>query len=75
MEKELKIEVGKFYRTYDGSKVRIYALDGGGDHSTHGASQNGNGTWTPDSWTKCGRYNRAAKSSENELDIKEEWIV
>lgn len=33
----MKIEVGKYYRTFSGHKVRIYAIDGYMDEAIHGA--------------------------------------
>ena len=38
------IDKSKQYRTRDGREVRIYATDGGGDHSVHAAIKN------PDGW-------------------------
>lgn len=33
----MRIEIGKFYKTRKGQKVRIYALDGYMDNAIHGA--------------------------------------
>lgn len=33
----MKIEAGKFYTLRNGLKARIYALDGKGNYSVHGA--------------------------------------
>ena len=33
----MKIEAGKFYRTRGGQKVRVYAVDGGGEYPVHAA--------------------------------------
>lgn len=33
----MRIEIGRFYKTRDGKKVRIYALDGYMDDAIHGA--------------------------------------
>ena len=38
------IDKNKQYRTRDGREVRIYAVDGGGEYSVHGAVRN------PDGW-------------------------
>lgn len=35
--RNLKIEVGKYYRTGHGEKVRIYATDGSKEYPMHGA--------------------------------------
>lgn len=62
---------GKFYRTRDGRKARIYATDGGISYSLHGATLDG-GEWMTRSWTKSGVFNR---TSLNEgLDLIAEWI-
>lgn len=50
-------EPGKEYRTRDGRRARVYALDGGGAHPMHGAVYNhGSGAWEPTSWMSCGGY-------------------
>ena len=46
----MKIEVGKTYLTYSGAKVRIYAIDGLGKYSVHGAYWTGVG-WESTEWT------------------------
>lgn len=47
-------EPGKEYKTRDGRKVRIYAVDGGGEYPIHGVYFNGN-KWQLTSWTRDGR--------------------
>ena len=50
------INITKMYSTRNGMKVRIYAVDGQGKKSVHGAYWDGfvEG-WVPLSWTKCGK--------------------
>lgn len=72
MENELIIEVtgdNEFYRTRDGRKARIYALDGGGGYPVHGSILNGN-TWLQCSWDKSGKL---YFSSEEAGDIIGKW--
>lgn len=53
----MTIDPKKEYRTRDGRKVRIYAVDGKGPSSVvHGAVNAGDG-WVPLSWHADGRYN------------------
>lgn len=68
--KVLKIETGKYYRTSGGSKVRIYATDGGGDYPVHGAVLLDT-VWNSVSWTVSGRY--SVDEEEPQLDIISEW--
>jgi hypothetical protein len=49
----LRLEVGKYYRTRDGRKVRIYALDGEGGFPIHGAVLEADG-WDSSDWTLSG---------------------
>ena len=51
------IDINKQYRTRNGKKVRIYAADGQGKKSVHGAYWDGfvEG-WIPLSWTKYGKF-------------------
>ena len=50
------IDITKMYSTRNGMKVRIYAVDGQGKKSVHGAYWDGfvEG-WVPLSWTKYGK--------------------
>ena len=44
-------------RTRAGSPVRIYAVDGGGDHPVHGAWYNDiEGVWIPCTWSHDGFF-------------------
>lgn len=68
----MKIEVGKFYKTRDGRKVRIYAMDAGGNYPVHGAILDSDGTWFMENWYGEGLF---LKSHEEEChnDIVSEW--
>lgn len=63
----MKIEVGKFYCTYSGAKVRIYAIDGLGKYCVHGAYFTGTG-WESTEWT----INGASIYDQSE-DLVAEW--
>jgi hypothetical protein len=54
----MKIEVGKFYKTRDGSEVRVYAVDGGGFDKIHGAILQGN-NWSATQWNSDGKWTKA----------------
>lgn len=69
--KELKIEAVKYYRTRSGHKVRIYATDGGGKYTVHGAVCLDNGAWGIDSWALDGAHSSEIKNSR--YDIVGEW--
>lgn len=46
---------GQLWRTRDGSKARIYAVDGGGDYPIHGAVLSASeARWTPVLWNLTG---------------------
>jgi hypothetical protein len=62
----MKIEAGKFYRTRDGSKARIYATDGS---EIHGAV-NYCWVWIQVGWLKLGRYKGR---SDHDFDLVSEW--
>ena len=70
MEKKLIIEVGKFYKTAAGNKVRIYATNCGEDDPVHGAVLLGSG-WESRSWYSNGTY---CKENTSSSDIVDEWI-
>lgn len=66
----MKIEVGKFYKTRDGRKVRIYALDGYSDKTPiHGAVLKSIG-WVFEEWHQGGTFNSSGNSYS---DIVSEW--
>ena len=48
------IDINKKYRTRDGREVRIYATDGIGHQSVHGAYRDVNGAWAMWLWSKEG---------------------
>lgn len=64
----MKIEVGKTYRTRDGRKVRIYAVDGDSGRPIHGATYS-HGEWYAACWTNDGRF----YANECAEDIIGEW--
>lgn len=49
----MEIEVGKFYKTRDGRKARIYAIDGGSGDMPHGAILSGE-YWVSMAWFSNG---------------------
>lgn len=67
----MNIEVGKFYRTRDGHKVRIYATDGASPYPIHGAILNTNG-WSMSMWIADGIHHRGDTSF---YDLVAEWIA
>lgn len=62
------IEMGKQYKTRDGREVRIYATDGGGPQSAHGAYLD-DGKWIANTWNAHG-YHRPT-GGESTLDLIE----
>ena len=67
----MKIEVGKFYRTRDGRKARIYALDGTDEYPIHGAILYLNGEWGSYVWNNAGCY---LPTQPHPSDLVSEWI-
>jgi len=61
-----KIEVGKEYKTRDGSAVRIYAIDGTGETAIHGAIFEKLGLWVPTTWCTDGSF---LKDRSHDFDI------
>ena len=55
-ENKSTIELGKQYQAKCGYKVRIYATDGAGKFSIHGAIDHGDGYWILARWTESGRH-------------------
>jgi len=51
----MKISKRKKYKTVNGDKVRIYAVDGGSPHSVHGAILI-NKFWAVRGWTLTGLF-------------------
>lgn len=67
----LDIQPGKLYRTRDGHKARVYATDGRGQHSVHGALLQKDG-WNDCSWTASGHH--YSNTTERGADLISEWI-
>jgi len=60
-------EGGKYLRTRDNRRVRIYATDGGGFYSIHGAVASGNSYWEPMTWTENGVWRAQSNLHRNDL--------
>jgi len=58
----MTIDINKNYRTRDGKDVRIYAVDGYGPYSVHGAVEKKTGVWIIESWTSNGAVSNGAVS-------------
>lgn len=67
----MDIEVGKEYSTRDLQKVRIYAIDGGGEFPVHGAILVG-GAWKQKAWRLDGSF---YSSGTSPLDIAAPPVV
>jgi hypothetical protein len=67
----IRFEPGKYYKTRDGRKARIYITDAGGTYPVHGAVWNTN-IWILHTWQTDGIFNNQMilKSS---LDLIAEW--
>lgn len=63
-------KTGKFYRTRHGLRVRIYAVDGGGIFTVHGAYLSNNEMWEICQWTHDGKF---LNGRTNDLDLVEAW--
>lgn len=70
-DEPFKLEVGKFYKTRDGKKVRIYSVENGGEYPIHGAINTGGTYWTNSSWQENGIF--LESMSPNSEDIVGEW--
>ena len=72
------IDKSKTYRTKDGREARIYATDGGGDYTVHGAICD-NGMWLITSWTTEGCYYKYQPEHDSSLievvPLIERWAV
>ena len=60
------IDMNKKYKTRDGRKVRIYAVDGGGDYPVHGAIKE-EGVWLFESWASDGQYSFCQGITDSDL--------
>lgn len=72
------IDINKKYRTRDGRKVRIYAVDGGWlNYAIHGAVSSSQG-WEPEWWLDDGRKSKLGGTDPLDLiEVKPEvkgWI-
>lgn len=65
------IDKNKKYKTRFGSDVRIYATDGGGTHTVHGAILDTDGTWVIAKWGPLGEWNGTSRSENNRFDLVE----
>ena len=66
----MNIEAGKLYKSRDGKKIRIYAVDGYPNYPIHGAILWGDG-WEAEFWDKDGFY--FWREREYMADIIAEW--
>lgn len=66
---------GETYKTRDGREARIYAVDGRGDFSIHGAILDKDG-WYPAEWTKSGRHYGPEMAGPSDLmpPKRELWV-
>jgi hypothetical protein len=67
----MRIEEGKFYRSRDGHKARIYSVEGGGQFPIHGALLETAG-WVGHVWQNDGTFLRVEGSSR--FDLVAEWV-
>ena len=65
------IDINKQYRTRDGREVRIYATDGYGPYSVHGAVLTEEG-WFPRNWTNQGELSngRLVHSAHDLIEVR-----
>jgi hypothetical protein len=68
----MTIDMSKKYRTRDGRKVRIYAVDAGGDYPVHGSvlRAGSDGDWFPERWDESG-YFITPRTDHPSLDLVE----
>lgn len=75
---EMKVEMGRTYRTRDGREVRIYAVDGLGNREVHGAIYTPKDGWEHRAWFPDGMmytYPSGADLVEVRPRIKREvWV-
>ncbi len=72
------IELGKQYKTRDGSEVRIYAVDGDEEMPIHGSILTKHG-WKVNSWARDGRWCPAMSHRNDLIEVKprikrEVWV-
>ncbi len=69
----MKLEAGKFYRTRDGRKARIYAVDGAGQYPAHGAILC-DSVWFMSIWTAYGSSDFRGNGTVGDVcDLVSEW--
>lgn len=68
------IDPAKTYRTRDGREVRIYAVDGDGAYSVHGAYKAG-GSWLCDTWKSDGSsLSRGGDHPNDLIEVKTKHV-
>ncbi len=67
----MKIEVGKFYSTRNGKKVRIYATDSLDYYPIHGGFERSQNIWVARVWAIDGTH---ITGICGDLDIVSEWV-
>lgn len=67
----MKIEEGKFYKTRDGRKVRIYAIDAARPNNVNGAVFDDAFGWLIQAWRQDGSVEKPG--TDNNRDIIAEW--
>ncbi len=69
------IEMNKKYKTRNGQDVRIYAVDGIGRYSVHGAVDVGDGylmrKWTVDGY----KHSDEEEDCDDLVEVKEDWEI
>ena len=63
------IDINKKYRTRDGREVRIYATDGGGGRTVHGAVYCA-GNWYPQSWCSGGKLSAEINDPVDLIEVR-----
>jgi hypothetical protein len=66
----MNISKDKHYRTRDGREVRIYAFDGQGVWSVHGAVKEDPEGWVPRSWKPDGAFSGALGHACDLVEVK-----
>jgi hypothetical protein len=73
------IEMNRTYKTRDGREVRIYAVDGSGEHSVHGSTFDLRG-WASKVWRRDGSVTGCGLHDGDLIEVKPRikrgvWIV
>ena len=69
------ITMDKTYKTEQGNKVRIYAVDGGGVRPVHGAVQGRSGEWHFDAWREDGTTYLTTDNLIEVVMMPEYWVT